>query len=159
LANVEKNERELRSPDNRPGVVSINAPVAVVADGPPIDSLYCGIGVPSPTLPSETEMEELPTVDVPVNTGTVPEDPEPVTVCAAALKENAATQIASLLIFILIPLLAFRKPMFHSHITEVSPIPRLLRLLNQMKPMLFPRQLQSSGCGPYLSLRSPSLMK
>jgi hypothetical protein len=63
-------------------------------------------------------MAELPTVDVPVNTGTVPEDPEPVTVCAEALTANAAMQIASLLIFILITLVAFHNPMFHSHVIE-----------------------------------------
>jgi len=51
-----------------------------------------GFVVPSPTLPPDTEMGELPTVDVPVKTGTVPEDPEPVTVCAAAPTANAAMQ-------------------------------------------------------------------
>jgi hypothetical protein len=41
--------------------------------------------VPVPTLPPETEIGELPTVEVPVKTGTVFVVPLPVTVCAAAL--------------------------------------------------------------------------
>jgi ABC-type polysaccharide transport system permease subunit len=39
-------------------------------------------------------MGELPTAEVPVKTGTVLVVPLPVTVCAAALMENAAKQIA-----------------------------------------------------------------
>jgi len=74
----------------------------------PRSSSSCGVVVPIPTLLLRTEMGELPTADVPVNTGTVPEDPEPVTVCATALTANAAMQIASPLFFMLITLLAFR---------------------------------------------------
>jgi hypothetical protein len=68
-----------------------------------------GFVVPIPTLPPETEIGELPTVEgvlVEVNTGTVPEVPEPVT-CAAALIANAAMQIATAAIFLCIVLIPF----------------------------------------------------
>jgi hypothetical protein len=51
------------------------------------------IVVPIPTLPPETDIGELPTVDVPVKTGTVFVLPLPVTVCAAAPADaNAKTK-------------------------------------------------------------------
>jgi hypothetical protein len=43
-----------------------------------------GLVVPIPTLPPETAIGELVTVEAPLNTGTVPDVPLPVTVCAAA---------------------------------------------------------------------------
>ncbi|MGA9669634.1 MAG: hypothetical protein WBQ94_10515 [Terracidiphilus sp.] len=46
--------------------------------------------VPIPTLPPETETGESLTVELPVNTGTVPEVPTPVTVCAAAPADASA---------------------------------------------------------------------
>jgi hypothetical protein len=57
----------------------------------------------------ETEIGELPTVEgvpVEVNTGTVPEFPEPVT-CAAALIANAAMQNATAAIFLCIVFISF----------------------------------------------------
>jgi hypothetical protein len=52
-------------------------------------------------------MGELPTVELPVKTGTVPEVPEPVT-CAAELIANAAIQSATdtILPFIIAPTLS-----------------------------------------------------
>jgi hypothetical protein len=45
-----------------------------------------------PTLLPDRVMGELPSVELPVNTGTFPAVPEPVTVCAVAPTANAAMQ-------------------------------------------------------------------
>ncbi|MGA9130164.1 MAG: hypothetical protein WB425_18680, partial [Terracidiphilus sp.] len=58
--------------------------------------------VPIPTLLPETEIGELPTVEVPVKTGTVFVVPLPVTDCAAALIANDAMQIATAAILLCI---------------------------------------------------------
>ncbi|MGA7832727.1 MAG: hypothetical protein WCA21_17350 [Terracidiphilus sp.] len=58
--------------------------------------------VPIPTLLPETVIGELPTVEVPVKTGTVFVVPLPVTVCAAALIANATMQIATAAILLCI---------------------------------------------------------
>ena len=48
-----------------------------------------------PTLPPDCVMAEFPTAEVPVNMGTVPEVPLPVTVCADALNMNNISHGAS----------------------------------------------------------------
>jgi hypothetical protein len=47
-----------------------------------------GVAVPIPTLPPEIKIGEFVMVDAPLNTGTVPDDPLPVTVCAIAPAVN-----------------------------------------------------------------------
>jgi hypothetical protein len=69
---------------------------------PETSSFVSGIVVPIPTLPPETVIGELPTVEVPVKTGTVFVVPLPVTVCAAALIAKAAMQIAAAAILLCI---------------------------------------------------------
>ena len=56
-----------------------------------------GVTLPMPTLPLDSVIAgfEVPMVEDPVKTGIVPDVPEPVTVCAAALIANAAMQIVN----------------------------------------------------------------
>lgn len=56
--------------------------------------LSTGDVVPIPTLLPDTEIGELPTLEVPVKTGTVPEVPLPVTVCPATQKTGTTISAA-----------------------------------------------------------------
>lgn len=68
-------------------IVTVGTKLAVT---PETVSGDAGAYVPIPTLPPETVTGELPTVEVPVKTGTVLVVPLPITVCAAAPADASA---------------------------------------------------------------------
>ncbi len=87
-----KEMNSLIAPGLAVAVVAINPEWTIV---PSTSKRAPGEEVPIPTLPLACVITELPTVELPVNTGIFPDVPLPVTVCAVALTVNSISPYTS----------------------------------------------------------------